>query len=63
MTAIFDENGEFTVETQCINIMPNALIQYNDGLPQTVCLNCLEKLQNCVNVIDGFVMNQNLFLS
>lgn len=58
---IFNDNGELTAETECFKLMPPSLIQFNDGHPQHVCFNCLEKLQSCSNIIDGFVMNQNVF--
>lgn len=58
---IFNENGELSTETECFKLMPASVIQFNDGLPQYVCFNCLEKLQSCANIIDGFVMNQNIF--
>lgn len=58
---IFNENGELSTETECFRLMPAGVVQFNDGFPQHVCFNCLEKLQSCANIIDGFVMNQNLF--
>lgn len=63
MVPIFNDLGEFTDESQCINIMPGDTIQCNDGLPQTACRVCLEKLQSCIDVINGFVNNQTLFLN
>jgi Zinc-finger associated domain (zf-AD)/THAP domain len=63
MVPIFSDNGELTTEALSIKIMPECVIQFNDGLPQQACITCLEKLQSCVNIIDGFVVNQNLFLS
>ncbi|KAL7015936.1 hypothetical protein ACKWTF_016738 [Chironomus riparius] len=61
LLSIFNENGELSTETECFKLMPATVIQFNDGLPQHVCFNCLEKLQSCANIIDGFVMNQNVF--
>lgn len=61
MIQIFDECGELSADAQCIKLMPN--IQYNDGLPQAACFNCLEKLHGCANIIDGFVANQRLFFN
>lgn len=60
---IFDDNGDFTEEAECLNVMPTGLIQMNDNLPQSACNDCLDKLQACANVIDGFVVNQTLFVS
>ncbi|KAG5669098.1 hypothetical protein PVAND_016995 [Polypedilum vanderplanki] len=62
LVQIFNENGELTPETECIKIMPSSVIQFNDGLPQHACIGCLEKLQQCVDIVDGFVLNQDLFL-
>lgn len=59
MIQIFNEDGE--LNAHCIKLMPN--IQLNDGLPQMACFNCLEKLQSCANIIDGFVANQQLFFN
>lgn len=61
LVPIFDENGALQVETECLRLMPSGLIKYNDDLPQYSCVECLDKLQSCVNVIDGFVLNQSLF--
>ena len=63
LVSIFDEHGNFTDETECLKVMPPKLITLNDGLPQQVCVECLEKLQSCATIIDGFVMNQSLFVS
>lgn len=60
---IFNEYGELTEEAESISIMPKDTIQFNDGLPQNACLNCLEKLESCVSIINGFVNNQSLFLN
>jgi len=60
---IFDENGEFYADTECIRLMPSGLIMKDDGLPQYSCFECLEKLQSCSSIIDGFVMNQSMFTS
>lgn len=60
---IFNEFGELTVEAECISLMPKDTIQHNDGLPQIACLNCLHKLDSCMNIINGFVNNQALFLN
>lgn len=61
LVPIFDDNGALHVETECLRLMPSGLIQQNDELPQYSCVECLEKLQSCVNIIDGFVLNQSLF--
>lgn len=63
LVPIFDENGEFTEDAECLNVMPSGLIQMNDNLPQSACNECLEKLQFCSNIINGFVYNQSLFVS
>lgn len=63
LTAIFDENGYFFPETECIKVMPQTLIQMNDGLPQAACMECLEKLQSCAAIIEGFTLNQTLFVA
>lgn len=60
---IFDEDGDLHEETECLKLMPSGLIGRDDGLPQYTCAECLEKLQSCVNIIDGFVFNQTLFVS
>jgi Zinc-finger associated domain (zf-AD) len=62
LIAIFDQNGEFNAETDCFRLMP-VIIRKDDGYPQFACSDCLEKLQSCANIIDGFVMNQSLFVS
>ena len=58
---IFDENGDFCKETECIKLMPHGTITCNDGLPQYACPECLHKLQSCMDTIDGFVKNQSLY--
>jgi hypothetical protein len=58
---LFTDDGEFTTECECVKIMPYDLIRFNDGKPQLVCISCIEKLQSCVNTIDGFILNQDLF--
>lgn len=60
---IFDDQGQFYEDTECIRLMPAGLIEKDDGLPQLVCLACIEKLQSCAKVIDNFVLNQSLFSS
>lgn len=60
---IFDEKGQLHAYTECLKLMPNGLIVKDDGLPQYVCEYCLEKLQSCANIIDGFVVNQSLFVT
>lgn len=61
LIAIFNEYGKFSEDTECLNLMPLGLIEKDDGLPQHVCIPCLDKLQSCANTIDGFVLNQSLF--
>lgn len=61
LVEIFNEQGQFYEDTECLRLMPQGLIEKDDGGPQLVCQTCLEKLQSCANIIDGFVMNQNLF--
>lgn len=63
LLSIFNEQGELYSDTECLRLMPPGLIEKDDGLPQFVCFPCLEKLQACSNVIDGFISNQNLFSS
>lgn len=63
LVPIFDENGGLTEETECLSVMPIGVIQMHDNLPQSACFECLLKLQACAEVIDGFVMNQSLFVS
>ena len=60
---MFSEDGEYNIETECLKLMPPGLISKDDGLPQYSCLECLDKLQSCVSIIDGFVSNQNFFES
>lgn len=60
---IFNEKGKLHVETECLRLMPAGMIGCDDGLPQYACMECLEKLQSCSNIIEGFVMNQTLFES
>lgn len=57
---IFTPEGELQ---DCFKLMPRGLISKDDGLPQFTCDECLSKLESCANIIDGFVMNQNLFVS
>lgn len=63
LIAIFNENGEFNAETESLKLMPDGMITKDDGYPQGTCLECVEKLQSCFNIIDGFVLNQSLFVS
>lgn len=63
LVPIFDETGQFHDETVCFKLMPQGLVERNDGLPQYACTECLERLQSCASIIDGFVVNQNLFVS
>lgn len=63
LISIFDEHGNFHIETDCFRLMPQDSILKDDGLPQHVCCECLEKLQSCVNIIDGFVTNQTYFIT
>lgn len=58
---LFNENGDYNIETECLKLMPPGLIVKDDGLPQHACIGCLEKLESCANIVDGFVSNQNLF--
>lgn len=61
LVPIFDEKGELYLETKCLRLMPSGLIRQDDELPQYSCVECLEKLQSCANIIDSFVLNQSLF--
>lgn len=63
LVAIFDNFGNLNVETECLKLMPPGVILHGDGLPQYACTDCIDKLQSCVNIINGFVLNQSLFLS
>lgn len=63
LVPIFDEAGQFHEETYCFKLMPQGLIASDDGLPQYVCTDCLDRLQSCASIIDGFVVNQSLFVS
>lgn len=60
---IFNNKGKLYKLTQCLSLMPPGMINVDDGLPQYVCQECLTKLRSCVNIIDNFVDNQNLFTS
>lgn len=60
---IFNEDGQFYEDTECLRLMPVGLIEKDDGLPQMVCLLCINKLQSCASIIEGFVLNQSLFTS
>lgn len=62
LISIFDELGNYHIETDCFRLMPQNVIVKDDGLPQSVCGECLEKLQAAANVVDGFVTNQNFFV-
>ncbi|CRK92401.1 CLUMA_CG005969, isoform A, partial [Clunio marinus] len=59
LTLIFQDDGDFYPCTDCLRLLP--MIQKDDGLPQYVCMECLEKLQSCADTLNGFVLNQNLF--
>lgn len=63
LISIFDEHGNFHIETDCFRLMPQDSIVMDDGLPQNVCAECLDKLQSCTNIIDGFVTNQTYFIT
>lgn len=62
MLMIFNNDaGTFTPETECVRLMPSGIISKDDGLPQTICYECRDKLQKCADLINGFVDNQSLF--
>jgi hypothetical protein len=63
LISIFDRNGDLHSDTKCFRLMPEGIIAFNDGLPQNVCFDCVEKLQSCFNIIDTFVENQNMFVT
>lgn len=63
MISIFDFNGELHPDTKCFRLMPQGMISFNDGLPQYACFECIDKLQSCLSIIDGFVANQTMFVT
>lgn len=63
LIAIFNDNGDFNAETESLKLMPSGMIAKDDGFPQFTCLDCVDKLNSCLNIIDGFVVNQTLFVS
>lgn len=60
---IFNNKGKLYKFTQCLSLMPQGLINPDDGAPQYVCQECVKKLQSCADVIGKFVNNQNVFES
>jgi hypothetical protein len=62
LVKIFDENGAYTQDAECLKLMPKGLIQRDDGKPQYVCVDCTLSMQSCSAIIDGFVRNQSMFV-